>query len=93
VPKQPEPRFYLGLTYEKRGLLVEAVKQFEVASKLSPKNKEYLRHVGLLYERLGKVDAALKAYQAVLALDPNDVKAEENYLRLKVKRLEQSKAG
>jgi tetratricopeptide (TPR) repeat protein len=93
VPKQPEPRFYLGLAYEKRGLLVEAVKQFEVASKLSPKNKEYLRHAGLLYERLGKVDAALKAYQAVLELDPNDVKAEENYLRLKVKRLEQSKAG
>jgi tetratricopeptide (TPR) repeat protein len=93
APNQPEPRFYLGLAYEKRGLLVEAVKQFEAASKLSPKNKEYLNHIGLLYERLGKVDAALKAYQAVLDLDPNDTKAEENYLRLKVKRLQQPKTG
>ncbi|HYA02485.1 MAG TPA: tetratricopeptide repeat protein [Syntrophobacteria bacterium] len=93
APNQPEPRFYLGLAYEKRGLLAEAIKQFEAASKLSPKNKEYLNHIGLLYERLGKVEAALKAYQAVLDLDPNDTKAEENYLRLKVKRLQQPKTG
>jgi tetratricopeptide (TPR) repeat protein len=93
VPNKAEPHSYLGLAYEKRGLLVEAIKQFEAASKLSPKSKEYLNHVAVLYERLGKVDAALKAYQAVLELDPNDAKAEENYLRLKVKRLEQRQTG
>lgn len=93
APNQPEPRFYLGLAYEKRGLLVEALRQYEAASRLAPKNKDYITRIGAVYERMGKADAALKAYQRVLEIDPNDAKAEENYLRLKVQRLQQPKTG
>jgi tetratricopeptide (TPR) repeat protein len=93
APNQPEPRFYLGLAYEKRGLLVEALRQYEAASRLAPKNKDYINRIGLVYERMGKADAALKAYQRVLDIDPNDAKAEESYLRLKLQRLQQPKAG
>jgi predicted TPR repeat methyltransferase len=42
---------------------------------------------------MGKAEAALKAYQRVLDIDPNDAKAEESYLRLKLQRLQQPKAG
>jgi tetratricopeptide (TPR) repeat protein len=93
APSQAEPRFYLGLAYEKRGLLVEALRQYEAASRLAPKNKDYINRTGVVYERMGKLEAALKAYQRVLEIDPNDAKAEENYLRLKVQRLQQSKTG
>jgi tetratricopeptide (TPR) repeat protein len=93
APNQPEPRFYLGLAYEKRGLFVEALRQYEAASRLAPKNKEYMTRVGLVYERMGKLEGALKAYQRVLEIDPNDAQAEESYLRLKVQRLQQPRTG
>jgi tetratricopeptide (TPR) repeat protein len=93
APNQAEPRFYLGLAYEKRGLLGEALRQYEAASRLAPKNKDYITRTGVVYERMGKVEAALKAYQRVLEIDPNDAKAEENYLRLKVQRLQQPRTG
>jgi len=93
APNQPEPRFYLGLAYERRGLLVEAVRQYEAASRLAPKNKDYIARTGAVYERMGKLEAALKAYQRVLEIDPNDSKAEESYLRLKMQRLQQRKTG
>jgi tetratricopeptide (TPR) repeat protein len=93
APNQPEPRFYLGLAYEKRGLLAEALRQYEAASRLAPRNKEYITRTGVVYERMGKAEAALKAYQRVLDIDPNDAKAEESYLRLKLQRLQQPKAG
>jgi tetratricopeptide (TPR) repeat protein len=93
APNQPEPRFYLGLAYEKRGLLVEALRQYEAASRLAPKNKDYITRTGVVYERMGKAESALKAYQRVLEIDPNDAKAEESYLRLKVQRLQQPRTG
>jgi tetratricopeptide (TPR) repeat protein len=88
APERDDLRSFLGVAYEKRGLLSEAIRQFEAAARLSPKNKAYLNHVASLYERKGKPDAALKAYKKVLEIDPNDPKAQENYLRLKVMRLE-----
>jgi tetratricopeptide (TPR) repeat protein len=90
APGRDDLRSFLAVAYEKRGLLSEAIHQFEAAARLAPKNKAYLNHVASLYERKGKPDAALKAYEKVLEIDPNDPKAQENYLRLKVMRLEES---
>jgi tetratricopeptide (TPR) repeat protein len=85
-------RFYLGVSYEKRGLLVQAGEQLEAAVKLSPRNKDYLTHLAAVHERLGEVDVALAAYQKVLELDPDDSRAQEHYLRLKVMRIQESPA-
>ena len=87
APEQPELRFYLGIAYEKRGLLVETIHQFEAALKLSPKNKDYLMHIAGIYEQIGKKGEAIESYQKVLDLDPENAKAEENYLRLKMEEL------
>lgn len=82
-------RFYLGVSYERRGLLVQAGEQLEAAVRLSPRSKDYLKHLAAVHERSGKVDAALAAYEKVLELDPDDSRAQEHYLRLKVMRTEQ----
>jgi tetratricopeptide (TPR) repeat protein len=85
-------RFYLGVSYEKRGLLVQAEEQLEAAVRLSPRNKDYLKHLAAVHDRLGEVDAALAAYRKVLELDPDDSKAQDHYLRLKVMRIQQAPA-
>jgi len=87
APEQPELRFFLGVAYEKRNLLVEAIRQFEAATKLAPKNIDYLNRLAALYEQIGKTDKALKTYQKILDLDPEDGQAQESYLRLKMKEI------
>jgi tetratricopeptide (TPR) repeat protein len=87
VPDRPELRSLLGIAYEKRDMLEEAVQQFQQARKLAPKNKGYLNHLAVLYERIGKEEEALTTYGEVLALDPDDAEAEENYLRLKLRQI------
>lgn len=93
APDRPELRSFLGIAYEKRGLLVEAIRQFEAALKLAPGNKDYLNHVAGLYEQIGKKEAALKTYERVLEVDPDDSRAQENYLRLKLESLQPSKTS
>jgi tetratricopeptide (TPR) repeat protein len=87
APDRGDLRFYLGVGYEKRDLLVQGREQLEAAVKLSPQNKEYLKHLAAVYERLGEVDAGLAAYGKVVEIEPSDREAQEGYLRLKVKKL------
>ena len=60
---------------------------FEVLVKVAPKNVDYLVHLAGLYEQIGKTDKALKTYQKVLDLDPENPKAQESYLRLKMQQI------
>ncbi|MCG6945095.1 MAG: tetratricopeptide repeat protein [Deltaproteobacteria bacterium] len=87
APEQPELRYFLGISYEKRNLLVEAIHQFEALVKMAPKNIDYLVHLAGLYEQIGKTENALKTYQKVLDLDPENPEAQENYLRLKMQEI------
>ena len=86
-PKQPELRYFLGISYEKRNLLVEAIHQFEALVKLAPKNTNYLMHLAGLFEQIGKTEKALKTYERVLEVDPENPEAQENYLQLKMKEI------
>ena len=89
APEKPELRYFLGVAYEKRNLLVEAIRQFEAAVKLAPKNVDYLTHLAELYEQIGKTDKALSTYRRILDLNPEDAKAQDSYLRLKMKEIGQ----
>jgi tetratricopeptide (TPR) repeat protein len=57
APEQPELRYFLGISYEKRNLLVEAIHQFEALVKVAPKNIDYLVHLAGLYEQIGKTQS------------------------------------
>jgi tetratricopeptide (TPR) repeat protein len=87
APEQPELRYFLGISYEKRNLLVEAIHQFEALVKVAPKNIDYHVHLAELYEQIGKTEKALITYQKVLDLDPENPKAQESYLRLKMQEI------
>jgi tetratricopeptide (TPR) repeat protein len=89
APEQPELRYFLGSAYEKRGLLVEAIHQYEAAVKLTPTNKDYLIHLAGLYEQIGKNGKALRTYKRVLDLDSENSAAQEGYLRLKMQEIQQ----
>jgi tetratricopeptide (TPR) repeat protein len=87
LPEQPELRYFLGISYEKRNLLVEAIHQFEALIKLAPKNITYLMHLAGLYEQIGKSQNALKTYKRVLEVDPENPEAQDSYLRLKMREI------
>jgi tetratricopeptide (TPR) repeat protein len=87
LPEQPELRYFLGISYEKRNLLVEAIHQFEVVVKLAPKNTTYLMRLAGLYEQIGKSKEALKTYKRVLEVDPENPEAQDSYLRLKMREI------
>jgi Flp pilus assembly protein TadD len=88
LPEQPELRYFLALSYEKRNLLVEAIHQFEALVKLAPKNTSYLMHLAGLYEQIGKTEKALWTYNRVLEVDPENPEAQDSYLRLKMREIE-----
>jgi tetratricopeptide (TPR) repeat protein len=88
LPEQPELRYFLALSYEKRNLLVEAIHQFEALVKLAPKNTRYLMHLAGLYEQIGKTEKALWTYNRVLEVDPENPEAQDSYLRLKMREIE-----
>jgi tetratricopeptide (TPR) repeat protein len=88
LPKQPELRYFLAVSYEKRNLLVEAIHQFEALIKLAPKNTSYLMHLAGLYEQIGKTEKALSTYNRVLEVDPENPEAQDSYLRLKMREIE-----
>ncbi len=87
APEEPELRYFLGIAYEKRGLLVEAIRQFQAASKLTPKNMDYLIRLARLQEQIGKKSEALNIYKKILDQDPENPEAQENYLRLKMEEI------
>jgi tetratricopeptide (TPR) repeat protein len=87
LPEQPELRYFLGISYEKRNLLVEAIHQFEALIKLAPKNITYLMRLAGLYEQIGKNTEALKTYKRVLEVDPENPEAQDSYLRLKMREI------
>jgi tetratricopeptide (TPR) repeat protein len=87
MPEQAELRYFLGLSYEKRNLLVEAIHQFEALLKLAPENITYLMHLAGLYEQIGKIKDALNTYEKVLQLEPENPGAQESYLRLKMQEI------
>jgi tetratricopeptide (TPR) repeat protein len=87
APERGELRYFLGVSYEKRGFLVQGREQLEAAVKISPRNKDYLKHLAAVSERLGEEDAALAAYGKVVEIEPNDREAQESYVHLKVRKL------
>jgi len=89
LPEQPELRYFLAISYEKRNLLVEAIHQFEALVKLAPKNTTYLMHLAGLYEQIGKSEKASMTYKRVLEVDPENPEAQDSYLRLKMREIGQ----
>jgi len=63
------------------------------ALKLKPNDIDLLRLMAKVKEEAGDLDQALKLYQKILEISPGDEKAENAYLRLRLKLLNKGKAS
>ncbi|MCP4665287.1 MAG: tetratricopeptide repeat protein [Deltaproteobacteria bacterium] len=81
-------REYLVVAYLKTGNEKSAMGQMEAILKQRPKDIDLLLHLAKLREKNGDLPGALEAYGRVTSLSPGHEEAEEAYLRLRLKRLE-----
>jgi tetratricopeptide (TPR) repeat protein len=84
-PETVAYREYLLLAYVKLGKEKLAMEQIETILKVEPENVRLWLHLARLREKHGKMAQALKAYKQIIEIAPGNKKAEEAYLRLRLK--------
>jgi len=60
-PLQAEPRYQLGVLFERQGRLEEAAHEFEAAARLKPDSDKTYYRLGRLYSRMGMGEKARQA--------------------------------
>jgi Flp pilus assembly protein TadD len=94
-PMDPEPHSGLGVIYEKRGRLSDAVNEYQQALDLNPSFSEAQRNFvvagrkyGMALADAGNLSEALEMFERVLAIDASDVDArrEAGYVLLALGR-------
>jgi len=86
-PKNFELRQYLILVYLRLKRNKLAVKEMESALKLKPNDTALLHQLAKVKEEGGDLKSALLLYRKILDISPGDEKAEEAYLRLRLRLL------
>ena len=85
--------YYNGLLYAKKERWTDALKEFEYALKISPKDSKLLVKIGELYEKTGNNVKALEIYKKVIAIDPTKaIEANLSMSRIYEKLGEKEKA-
>ena len=74
-PLSPEEHLNLGVTYEKKGELDNAIKEYEAASKKLP--AAYL-YIGNIHFQKNEFDDAESCYRKAISKDPNNADAYNN---------------
>lgn len=70
-PNKGRVRLNLGAAYDHVGRLEEAMKEYEVALNLDPKNVEVYNNLGTIYGREGHLDEAMKQFELALKIQPD----------------------
>ncbi|UCD83573.1 MAG: tetratricopeptide repeat protein [Deltaproteobacteria bacterium] len=68
----------LGLSYEQRGLLDEAIIEYNRCLKINPVNVEAIFDLGNTYHKKGWIDKAIEQYRKSISLDPKHTKSHFN---------------
>ena len=87
-PGESEIIKYLIIASLNTGKEKEAVSLIEEYLKTKPDDVPALLQLAGLYEKLGRTNDALNIYKKVLAIAPENEKAQEAYLRLRLEVLE-----
>lgn len=75
APRRHEGFLLVGMVWQKRGRLEEALKMFDRAAELAPDNAVPLILRGIALEKAGRPEAAIGAYRQALARQPDDDRA------------------
>jgi tetratricopeptide (TPR) repeat protein len=84
-PDNPIVHGGLGLAYQKRGLLDEAIREFNKAIELAPNIAKNHYNLGLAYEEKGLFKKAVNAYKKAVELNPAYTKAYFNLANLSMR--------
>jgi len=90
-PNAIELRNYLVVAYLKVGMEKEAMAEMERILKKRPKDLDLLKNLARLREKRGDYPGAVDAYKRIIALDPGNEEAQNAYLRLRLKVMENDK--
>ena len=77
-----QPHFRLGIIYAERGMLEEAVREYETAIRLDPDYPKNYLNLGAVLSEAGQTDDAIRAFRAALKLNPGYVAARLNLAML-----------
>jgi tetratricopeptide (TPR) repeat protein len=72
------PHYILAFAYESKGLLEEAIKQYQVAINFKPDYAEAHYNLGRAYATTGLTDDAIEHFKIVLKLKPNNANTHYN---------------
>lgn len=94
-PKDPAPRYQLGVLQSDQGLLPQAEENLRVAVEATPDDSDYLSALGFNYYRAGKNELAIETLEKALAAGAENENAfvALGYLYYEANRLEDSRAA
>ncbi len=75
---EPDAWHLLGLIYQSRGELTQALECLEQAVRIKPDNAAYNLNLGLAWQTAGKPDLAAARYRQVIAAQPDQAAAYNN---------------
>ena len=88
-PGGTELREYLVLAYVKTGKEIPAMEQMKEILKKKPEDVDLLLSLARLLEKHGRINEALARYKQVIDLSPDNEEAQEGYLRLRLKGVQE----
>lgn len=68
----------IGHIYLKKGLLITAKEQIEIALSIDPENSDAYAHLAQIYRDMGLLDAAIEYYKAALEIDKSLVEVHNS---------------
>lgn len=70
--------YNIGVAFKNRGMWYMAMKTWETAARLSPRQANYHHALGLAYAQLNQFERAIPTLQEAIKLDPNNRRIQES---------------
>lgn len=77
-PNSPSVHNNLGLAYQEKGAIDQAIKHFKIAVNLRPYQPRFHNNLGMTYEALGLLDKAIEHYEIAVKLRSDFAEAHNN---------------
>ena len=77
-PESDRAHNNLGIAYDKRGLLDDAMAEYRKALDINPIHVDAHNNLGVAYDKIGLLDEAMAEYRKVLNINPNFANAHNN---------------